>query len=63
MLTLIASLPLLGALVISIMKKENATAIKVAALVTSLLPALATIAMTLGFDKSATGFQYVERYA
>ena len=55
MLTLIASLPLLGALVISIMKKENATAIKVAALVTSLLPALATIAMTLGFDKSATG--------
>ena len=63
MLTLIASLPLLGALVISIMKKENATAIKVAALFTSLLPALATIVMTLGFDKSVTGFQYVERYA
>jgi NADH-quinone oxidoreductase subunit M len=57
------ALPLLGALLIALLPAANSKLIKQAAFVVSLLVAGVGFAAAIGFDKSVTEFQYVERFA
>mgnify|MGYP003337495868 CR=1 FL=1 len=63
MLTITALLPLLGALMIATVRGDNKSAIKVMALVTSILPLVSTIFLALRFDRVDSGFQYTERFS
>ena len=63
MLTITALLPLLGALMIATVRGDNKSAIKVMALVTSILPLVSTIFLALRFDRVNSGFQYTERFS
>ena len=56
-------LPLIGAGLIALLPVTNAKLVKQSALLVSLLVAALGIIMTVGFDRGATGFQYVERYS
>ncbi|MFZ9205591.1 MAG: proton-conducting transporter membrane subunit, partial [Candidatus Nanopelagicaceae bacterium] len=56
-------LPLIGAGLIALLPVSNARLVKQSALLVSLLVAALGITMTFGFDRGATGFQYVERYS
>ena len=62
MLTVTALLPLLGALLISTIRSEKRSVIKVMALATSILPLVSTIFVAIRFDRNITGFQYVESW-
>ena len=55
MLTLTALLPLLGALLISTVRGEKSSTIKIMALVTSILPLISTIALALRFEMDRPG--------
>ena len=55
MLTITALLPLLGALMIATVRGDNKSAIKVMALVTSILPLVSTIFLALRFDRVDSG--------
>ncbi|MEY4878375.1 MAG: hypothetical protein RIR72_790, partial [Actinomycetota bacterium] len=52
-----------GAGLIALLPVTNAKLVKQSALLVSLLVAALGITMTVGFDRGATGFQYVERYS
>ncbi len=56
-------LPLIGAGLIALLPATNAKLVKQSALIVSVLVAALGITMTVGFDRSASGFQYVERYS
>ena len=60
-LTIIGALPLLGALLIGTVKKEQKTAIKQMALLTSILTAVAFAITTMRFEVDRPGFQFVDR--
>ena len=61
MLTLTALLPLLGALFISTLGRDSKRAIKLSALVTSILPLISTIVLAVQFKIDQPGFQYTEK--
>ena len=61
MLTLTALLPLLGALLISTVRGENKSTVKIMALTTSLLPLVSSIALAIRFEIDRPGFQYTEK--
>ena len=63
LLTSMGLLPLIGAGLIALLPVTNAKLVKQSALLVSLLVAALGITMTIGFDRGATGFQYVERYS
>ena len=63
LLTSMGLLPLIGAGLIALLPVTNAKLVKQSALLVSLLVAALGITMTVGFDRGATGFQYVERYS
>ncbi len=63
LLTSMGLLPLIGAGLIALLPVTNAKLVKQSALLVSLLVAALGIIMTVGFDRGATGFQYVERYS
>ena len=63
LLTSMGLLPLIGAGLIALLPVTNAKLVKQSALLVSLLVAALGIIMTIGFDRGATGFQYVERYS
>jgi len=63
LLTSMGALPLLGALLITLLPAANSKLIKQAAFAVSLLVAGVGFAAAFGFDKSVTEFQYVERFA
>ena len=63
LLTSMGILPLIGAGLIALLPVSNARLVKQSALLVSLLVAALGITMTFGFDRGATGFQYVERYS
>jgi NADH-quinone oxidoreductase subunit M len=63
LLTIMGLLPLIGAGLIALLPVTNAKLVKQSALLVSLLVAALGITMTIGFDRDATGFQYVERYS
>ena len=62
-LTIIGALPLLGALLIGTVKKEQKTAIKQMALLTSILTAVAFAITALRFEVDRPGFQFVESHS
>jgi len=61
-LTLLMALPLLGGVVIATLPKSNELAAKRWALVTTLLVAIATIAVAVGFQRDNVDMQFVESY-
>ncbi len=61
-LTLLMALPLLGSVVITTLPKNNKLAAKRWALVTTLLVAIATIAVAVGFQRDNVDMQFVESY-
>ena len=63
LLTSMGLLPLIGAGLIALLPVTNAKLVKQSALLVSLLVAALGIIMTVGCDRGATGFQYVERYS
>ena len=63
MLTLTAALPLLGALLIATIGKEQSRLIKKIAFVTSLLPLLSTVFIAINFEIDRPGFQLSEKYS
>jgi len=63
LLTSMGLLPLIGAGLIALLPVTNAKLVKQSALLVSLLVAALGIIMTVGFDRGATGFQFVERYS
>jgi NADH-quinone oxidoreductase subunit M len=63
LLTSMGLLPLIGAGLIALLPVTNAKLVKQSALLVSLLVAALGITMTVGFDRGATGFQYIERYS
>ena len=63
LLTSMGLLPLIGAGLIALLPVTNAKLVKQSALLVSLLVAALGIIITVGFDRGATGFQYVERYS
>ena len=62
-LTILMLLPLLGAVAIATLPRENAELVKRVALGVSLLVAAATVVMALGFDRTSTDKQFVESYS
>ena len=62
-LTIIGALPLLGALLIGTVKKEQKTAIKQMALLTSILTAIAFAITAMRFEVDRPGFQFVESHS
>ena len=62
-LTIIGALPLLGALLIGTVKKEQKTAIKQMALLTSILTAVAFAITAMRFEVDRPGFQFVESHS
>ena len=60
LLTLSMLLPLLGTAALAFVPKTNVLLTKQIALATTLLVAVAGIAMTISFDFNKTGFQFVE---
>ena len=63
LLTSMGLLPLIGAGLIALLPVTNAKLVKQSALLVSVLVAALGITMTVGFDRGATGFQYIERYS
>ena len=63
LLTSMGLLPLIGAGLIAFLPVTNAKLVKQSALLVSVLVAALGITMTVGFDRGATGFQYIERYS
>ena len=63
LLTSMGLLPLIGAGLIALLPATNAKLVKQSALLVSVLVAALGITMTIGFDRGASGFQYVERYS
>ena len=63
LLTSMELLPLIGAGLIALLPATNAKLVKQSALLVSVLVAALGITMTVGFDRGASGFQYVERYS
>ena len=59
-LTLLGLLPLLGALLVSVIPNDQAIRIKQAALATTLLVALSAILMWFNFDAANTSYQFVQ---
>ena len=62
-LTLLMLLPLVGAAIISALPKTNEKAAKQAALGTTLVVLVATIAMAVGFQRDNVDLQFVEKYS
>ncbi|BAS27670.1 complex I subunit 4 family protein [Limnochorda pilosa] len=62
MLTALVFAPLLGALVILFLNKENKQQIRRTALLFSLIPLVLVALMALRYQYGATGMQFVERY-
>jgi len=63
LLSLIAYLPLLGALIITfLIQRERVGAIRWAANIVALVDFLISLLLLPGFDKSAAGFQFQERF-
>ena len=62
-LTLLMLLPLAGAAIISALPKTNEKAAKQAALGTTLVVLVATIAMAVGFQRDNVDLQFVEKYS
>ncbi len=60
LLTIIGLLPLVAALVIALLPKGSNELIKRVALGATVIIAIASIFLATGFDKSQTGFQYVQ---
>ncbi len=63
LLTSMGLLPLIGAGLIALLPATNAKLVKQSALLVSVLVAALGITMTIGFDRGASGFQYIERYS
>lgn len=61
-LTLIMAIPLVGAALIATLPQTKSLLAKQFALGTTLIAALATIVMTINFDRAVTDFQFVESY-
>ena len=61
-LTLLMALPLIGAAVLAALPKSNALLAKQVALASTILVALATIAIAVGFERDNTNLQYVESH-
>jgi NADH-quinone oxidoreductase subunit M len=61
-LTLIMAIPLVGAALIATLPQTKALLAKQFALGTTLIAALATIVMTINFDRRVTDLQFVESY-
>ena len=59
MLTLITFLPVLGALIVALLPREQERNMRYLALGVSMLTFIASVFMLLGFDKSLAGFQNV----
>ena len=62
-LTILLALPLLGALLISLLGEAQKENIKKIALATSLVTFIAVLLLALGFEINRPGFQYVESYS
>lgn len=62
-LTTIGLLPLLGALLVAVLPEKNVLAVKRAALATTLVVAVATVVMAVGFQMDNVNFQYVESHS
>ena len=62
-LTLLGLLPLIGALLVSVIPSEQVLRIKQAALATTVLVALSAILMWFNFDAANTDFQFVQSAA
>ena len=62
-LTILLALPLLGALLISLLGEAQKENIKKIALATSLVTFIAVLLLVLGFEINRPGFQYVESYS
>ena len=63
LLTSMGALPLLGALLITVLPGTNTKLVKQVAFAISLLVAGVGISAALGFDLNKSGFQYVEKYS
>ncbi len=61
-LTLIMAIPLVGAALIATLPRTKSLLAKQFALGTTLIAALATIVMTINFDRAVTDLQFVESY-
>jgi NADH-quinone oxidoreductase subunit M len=61
-LTAAIFLPLVGSLAIALLPREDDRRIRIVALVFSLLTFAVTLGLIFGFNRSATGFQWVEDY-
>jgi len=55
--------PLIGALLVALLPRNQKPSIKAAAFLISLITFALTVVLFLGFDSGATGFQFQERYA
>jgi len=62
-LTILGALPLLGAILISLLDNSQKDNIKKLALLTSIITFLGVILIALGFEIDRPGFQYVEKYS
>jgi NADH-quinone oxidoreductase subunit M len=62
-LTLIIFVPLLGAILVMLIPKENERVIKGLAQLISLVPLVLSILMWIGYDSGRGGYQFIERYA
>lgn len=62
-LTILMLLPVLGAIAIAMLPRENVNLTKQVALGSSILVAVATIVMALGFDRGISEKQFVESYS
>jgi NADH-quinone oxidoreductase subunit M len=62
-LSLILALPLAGAIVVALLRKESATAIKAAGLVFSILAFAASVWLFVAFEGANPGMQFVEKVA
>lgn len=63
LLSLVLLLPLAGALVVTLLKKESLAVIKGAGLVFSILSFAASVWVFLAFDGTNAGMQFVEKYS
>ena len=62
-LTILLALPLLGALLVSLLGEAQKENIKKIALATSLVTFIAALLLAIGFEINRPGFQYVESYS
>ena len=62
-LILLMLLPILGSLVIGVLPKANETLTKQIALATTVVVAVATIALAVGFQRDNVDLQYVQKYS